>query len=366
MDPLPDPPRVTIRDLAKQLGLSHAAVSMALRDHPNMAAETKRRVKEAAKRCGYRPEPMLSALASYRQMKRPSSYHGTLAWLLNYVTAKELFATPLFRQYYEGARKRANMLGFQLEEYRIEPGMTADRMADILRARGVQGILVTPQAPLRATLNLRWEWFSAVAFGFSLKHPQLHLVSSTQYRNGRALTFKMQELGYRRIGFFGSEVFDERTDRNFTAGFHIASQEVPRAQRVPPLLLKEGNSEGKNRELIRQWVTRWKIDAIVCVGGMQGLFLEAGYKIPDDFAVALVSFQAEYPGFAGMDEQGLAVGAAAVDSIVGMIHRGERGIPEAPYRVLIEGKWVDGPSAPPAASHSKAAASRKQARVPKG
>jgi hypothetical protein len=34
--------------------------------------------------------------------------------------------------------------------------------------------------------------------------------------------------------------------------------------------------------------------------------------------------------------------------LVGMIHRGERGVPPTPYRLLIEGKWRDGNSAPAA------------------
>jgi DNA-binding LacI/PurR family transcriptional regulator len=343
-------PRMTLRDLARRLGLSHATVSMALRDHPNIAEGTRKRVKEEAARCGYRPEPMLSALASYRQGKRPSTYHGTLAWLMNDETREEHFSTPLFKQYFEGACRRAGNLGFRVEEFTVrEPGMPPGRMSDILLARGVQGILVAPQPRPNCRLDIRWEWFSAATFGFSLVHPRLHLVTSTQYRNGMAATRKMQDLGYERIGLFGSEVHDERTDRNFSAGFHIASLRQPQSRRVPPLLIPSGLPGKQTREKIRNWVARWRVDAVVCVGGMQELFLEAGYKIPGDLAVALLTIQDQYPGFAGMDEQGARCGAAAVDLVVGMIHRGERGVPEVPYRVLIEGEWRDAPSAPPAA-----------------
>jgi len=350
-------PRVTLRDLARRLALSHATVSMALRDHPNVAESTRKRVRDEAARCGYRPEPMLSALASYRQAKRPSTYHGTLAWLMNGESSEEHFSTPLFKQYFEGACWRANNLGFRVEEFVIqEAGMPAARMSDILVARGVQGILVAPQPRPNCRLEMRWEWFSAVTFGFSLVHPRLHLISSTQYRNGMAATQKMQDLGYERIGLFSSDMHDERTDRNFTAGFHIASLRCPNSQRVPPLLIPTGCPASRAQEKVRSWVARWRIDAVVCVGGMQHILLEAGCKIPEELAVALLTVQDQYPGYAGMDEQGARCGAAAVDSVVGMIHRGERGVPEVPYRVLIEGQWVDGPSAPPAS------ASRRKAR----
>ncbi len=349
---VPLPLRVTLRDLAKTLGLSHAAVSMALRDHPQIAAKTRQRVKEEAARCGYRPEPMLSALAAYRQTKKPSVYHGTLAWLFDHPAGRELFArTPLFKLYAEGARWRASLLGFQIEDFCLDPrDMLPERLSDILLARGVQGILVSPQTSANSQLAMRWEWFSAVTFGFSLVQPQLHLISSTQYRIGMMATRKLQELGYQRIGMFTGAAFDLRTDSNFTAGFHIASLPVAKSCRVPLLKVLDNEPPDKVGQKIRQWIKRWRVDAVLCASGMQYLFTDLGYRIPDDFAIALLGHLGDYPGYAGMDEQCFRTGVAAVDSVVGMIHRGERGVPEQPYRLLIEGRWVDGPSAPPVGS----------------
>jgi hypothetical protein len=56
------------------------------------------------------------------------------------------------------------------------------------------------------------------------------------------------------------------------------------------------------------------------------------------------------PHFAGRDETGFLTGVVAVDFLVGMIHRGERGVPKVPYEVLIEGSWGDGHSDPVVAS----------------
>ena len=288
----PSPARITIRDLAKRLGLSHAAVSMALRDHPNIAAKTRQRVKAEADLCGYRPEPMLSALAAYRQMKKPSVYHGTLAWLFDHPSRQQLFATPLFNLYFEGACWRAASLGFQIEEFCLgEPGMTPARMSNILLSRGIQGVLVAPLSQPNSRLKMHWERFSSVTFGFSLLEPQLHLVSSTQYRIGMAVTHKLQELGYERVGFFGSKNFDERTDQNFTAGFHIASMNVPIDRRVPPLLIPQASTEQETFAAVRAWVSCWGLDAAVCTAGMQNSLIAAGYRIPEDLAVALIGYQ---------------------------------------------------------------------------
>jgi DNA-binding LacI/PurR family transcriptional regulator len=319
---------------------------MALHNHPHIAEETKRRVKEEAARCGYRPEPMLSALAAYRQMRKPPAYHGNLAWIYDYETWKALMSQKLFKLYYEGACKRANELGYQLEEFSLRETPPA-RLSEILLARGVQGILVAPLLQPETRIEMRWERFSSVAFGFSLVQPRLHMISSTQYRIAKGAALKMQGLGYQRIGFFCSKTFDERTDQNFSAGFHSASLHVPQSRRIPPLQLSEKASPSKTSQML---ITRWRIDAVLCGSGMHQPLTAAGYKIPDDIAVALLGCLDNSPRFAGMDENGFITGAAAVDFLVAMIHRGERGVPAVPYELLIEGSWVDGPSAPSVAS----------------
>jgi DNA-binding LacI/PurR family transcriptional regulator len=53
---------VTIRDIADELGLSHATVSRALHDHAVISAPTKVRVHEAAQRLGYIPNSGARAL----------------------------------------------------------------------------------------------------------------------------------------------------------------------------------------------------------------------------------------------------------------------------------------------------------------
>lgn len=72
---------ITIRELAKQIGLSPTTVSMVLNSkHPaaNIPEETKRRVREAAKKIGYSPNPFARYLGSGRST--------TVAILLSDVT----------------------------------------------------------------------------------------------------------------------------------------------------------------------------------------------------------------------------------------------------------------------------------------
>lgn len=52
----------TITDIAKKLGISASTVSRALKDHPDIKAETKKRVNKLAKEFNYKPNPIAQSL----------------------------------------------------------------------------------------------------------------------------------------------------------------------------------------------------------------------------------------------------------------------------------------------------------------
>jgi len=60
---------VTIKDIAKELGISPSAVSKALKDSYEISGKTKMLVLECAKRLNYRPN--LMAQASSRAVPNP-------------------------------------------------------------------------------------------------------------------------------------------------------------------------------------------------------------------------------------------------------------------------------------------------------
>ncbi|HJS00058.1 MAG TPA: LacI family DNA-binding transcriptional regulator [Flavobacterium sp.] len=56
--------KITISDIAKELGIAPATVSRALSDHPEISASTKKKVKAVAERLDYRPNKIASSLRS--------------------------------------------------------------------------------------------------------------------------------------------------------------------------------------------------------------------------------------------------------------------------------------------------------------
>jgi len=56
--------QVTIKDIAKELGISPSTVSRALKDHPDISADTKKAVQELALKWNYKPDPIALSLKS--------------------------------------------------------------------------------------------------------------------------------------------------------------------------------------------------------------------------------------------------------------------------------------------------------------
>ena len=53
---------VTIKDIAKELGVSPSTVSRALKDHPDISQETKKMVKELVEKLRYKPNTVALSL----------------------------------------------------------------------------------------------------------------------------------------------------------------------------------------------------------------------------------------------------------------------------------------------------------------
>ncbi len=333
--------RVTLREVAKRAGVHYSTVSLALRNLGSIPAATRERVRRAAEELGYRPDPMLAALASYRRVQPVAGYRATLAWVTNFPGRTEWRKEEIFAEYFQGARERAQSLGFRLQEFWLrEPEMTPARASRILAARGITGLVIAPQPTPAETIELEWERFAAVTIGYSLARPTLHMVCPNQYRCMKLAVEQLAARGYRRIGLTLLRASDERVDHNWLAGYLVAQQAFPRRHRLRPLL-----PERWDKREFAAWLRRERPDAVVskCAEAVPAL-RELGYAVPRELGLALLTRVKAGRGVAGVNESPEEVGASAVDHLAGMLQRNERGVPASPRRLLIEGRWIEGPT----------------------
>ena len=128
----PSKARITLRDLARELGVSHTTVSRALRDDPQVSKGVRERVKHIAKERGYKPDPMLHALAHYRRGKNNTPIGAELAWINHWPEPKKLRSYKEFDCYWKGAFAEAESCGFRLEEFVLSRDLSAVRLEKIL------------------------------------------------------------------------------------------------------------------------------------------------------------------------------------------------------------------------------------------
>lgn len=322
-------------------------VSLALRGHPSIPSSTRARIVKLAEQNHYRPDPALAALNAYRANQTASAcYHGTLAWVTGFPSREGWRKMIQTTGYFEGAAARADQLGYRLEEFWIaEPGLNAKRATQILLSRGVRGLIIAPLPVPRGKLDLDWRQFSAASLGFSLVEPKLHVVMNNQFRNMKQVVKQLHMLGHRRIGLAMPSANDERVDHNYLAGFWIAQQDAPPdAARLEALLAKDFSKKTFNA-----WFRRTRPDAIVVATShhdqVTGWLSEQGLRVPADISLVVAALPHGDTVISGVDENVPSIGAHAVETVVGMIHRNERGVPARPFSLLIEGVWTDGRTA---------------------
>jgi DNA-binding LacI/PurR family transcriptional regulator len=333
-----DKPRPTQKDIARVAGVTQATVSLALRNHPSIQAETSARIRTIAESLGYVPDPYLAGLSSYRQAKRTPSYHATLAWLSADADGTIWKNSPAFTAYHQGALRRAAELGYTLEDHCLQaPGMTPRRLAQIFRARNIPGILVAPQPRADAHIDFPFDHFSAVTLGYTLTSPRLHLVTWHQFRAMETLFRKLITLGYRRPGLALAKESDLRSGNNWSAAFLSEQLRLP-ADPVPPLVIDPFSSRK-----VLAWYRRHKPDVIITIWPqVHDWLLEAGLDVPEKIGLALLSVPDGNLTLSGLSERPRSIGATAVEFLVGMIHRAEHGVPDMQTCLLTEGHWCDG------------------------
>jgi DNA-binding LacI/PurR family transcriptional regulator len=341
--------RTTLADIAKVCDCSAMAVSLALRNHASVSKKRRAEIRAVAKRLNYSPDPTLSALAAYRRAHYPKPTATPIAWISNYPTCN-FWNKPnhYVHDYFQGATQRAKEIGYHLEHFWLgEPGMTPQRLSKILYSRGISGILLTPQHKDFTHLNLDWDKFCAVTFGYSLTRPRLHMSTTNHYRSMGMVVRKLRSLGYRRIGLTLYTAHDTRVIHNHYAAYLMEMLRVPPEDQIPALFEGDYTKDVEGEKL--KWFRTHRPEVIITSNGtgLDGVLRTEGLRCPEDVGlVSLGTSERRVVGadriFSGADENTETIGVAAMDLLVTLMHRNERGVPATPRTVLIDSKWVAG------------------------
>ena len=345
MKPSPSSKPVTLREIAERAGVSICTVSMSLRDHPRISAETRRRIQKIAKTVGYRPDALVATLMARIHTKRPSFESPVLGFILEEEDQGRYARVPFYRELIEGARDRAFQLGYQLEKITLTRGLSAARaLCRTLHARNIRGVIVAPFSE-GSECRLPFDGLASCALGYTLHKPDLHRVVPNYAQGMRLAWHTLLQRGYRRPGFVCTRPHLASTHYERFAAF-AAQQEIhSELKPIPPLIFPRASSEDIDgcMSMFMKWFRRHRPDVLIFPPWALLKRLREEIRIPEEAGVILTDVE---PGWSQVREGASEIGSAAVDHVVAQIHRNETGVPVSPKQVAVNNHWVDGFSLP--------------------
>lgn len=334
---------VTLKAVARAAGVSVSAASYAMRGAPNIPPETVARVKTAALALGYKPNARVAELMAHIRGTRPlpSADRLALVWLEGTRPAREHIGFP--RKILLGARTCAAARGYRLDEFWLESVEgNAPRLAGILRARGIAGVIFAPVST-RARVEIDWPWdqFAMAVIGTAEWNVSLPRAAHHHYEAMRIALEGLARNGSRRPAAILTPDTNERAHRGWQ-GAWLAYAPGNAAKR----LLLSAHAE-LAPALLAPWLRATDADALIVDNtALLDCARAAGWRDTPANTATLSWWPGEL--HSGIDQGYDLISSHAVDLVVAQLHRNERGLPAEPRTVLFPGRWVAPANTPPA------------------
>ena len=143
----------TLRDIAREVGVTPTTVSLALRNNPRISAPTRRKVRQTAEDMGYRPNAELSRMMASLKTRQNRDVRPVIALVADAARGRSVRGI---------AQTIAEAAGYGLDLIEIsQSGMHAERIAGVLRARGIRGAVLYR---INVDASAAGEWMEDLAF----------------------------------------------------------------------------------------------------------------------------------------------------------------------------------------------------------
>jgi LacI family transcriptional regulator len=276
---------ITIRQFAKEIGLSPATISLALNPSSsahNIPESTRNRVREAAKRFGYTPNPFARSLFSRRS--------GSVAILLSDVT--DPYCTTVLKGISSSLHSSDYLpVLLDIENSREKFKDDLQKMVD-RRIEGIIGVANTALLETELLTTIKKHKIPIVLIGRDMTGTN---ISSVSIENGQGASLAMKhlyELGHRKIAFIkGPEDILDSEQRwkgilRFASEVGLAiNRKLVMPMRVPGTSYEAGFIAAQKLLRSKQNFTAlFAFDDVTAFGAIRA-FTEAGKNVPLDCSV---------------------------------------------------------------------------------
>jgi len=311
---------VTIKDIARELGISASAVSKALKDSYQISEKTKKAVLECAERLNYRPNPMAQSL------KRGNS--KSLGIVVSNID------NTFFAQVINGVESVAYSKNYNLimtqthESYDLEVSNVEQ-----LTVRAIDGLLISlsyETKDLGHLKKLHDKGLPIVFFDRVTDEIETHQVIVDNFKGAYEATNKLIEAGYRKIAHITSSPHVSITDDRLN-GFRLAMSEnnIPVNEQYVKYCLHGGRDLNEIEKALTELLCSpdrpdalfTASDRITTTTLMQ--LHKLGFKIPED--IALLGFtntglaEVLSPSLSSVYQPAFEMGKKATEMLINLI-----------------------------------------------
>lgn len=328
----------TLREVAREAGVSLASASYALRGHPTVSAATQRNVAAVAARMGYRVNPQLAAFMQARRVGRSMRTDATVA-LVHGGPSRPAESASYFGLCLRGVHAVAEERGYTVDMIRWNAARdpSASRLGRVLDQRGIRGLLLMPADNVsRWTLPLDWARFFGVALDHSLSGVPTHRVTDHHAADMMTALTQLKAAGRQRPGLVLDSVNNERTCE-MRLGAYLARVHHDFPDAPPPLLLP---GECDRSGLVRAWLKEHRPDVVVSPdASIHGLMPRSRSRVCAFVSLANYTTPAPHPGIR-IDGEG--VGRTAAFLLFSLLENPRTAAVLRPQTILMEGSWQEG------------------------
>ncbi|MEM9158006.1 MAG: LacI family DNA-binding transcriptional regulator [Verrucomicrobiota bacterium] len=332
--------RTTLVDIAQRAGVSHTTVSRALRGSPQIKKSTRARIQKLADEMGYTPDPIVTALMRYRNQLIRHKSSARIA----------VVAGPQSGGYIErfalSFAQAANRLGYDCETYLWDPKISAKRHSNILKSRGIKGIVLGPLTDSleQETPQINWSDFATVTLGRFVHRPKLDSVGDNPFQGIRMALDKTTQRGGRRPGLLSTQRINFHTADRLRSAYCFHMQTQKEENRVKPLFVEKIVNK-QCLDSACKWIETQNLDTILSHSYIIEHLAAHAPSIPNELnfiALDIWKSQQLKNNLCGVTRDDHQIARNAIAVLNDHITHGNFGVPDSPKDLLSDNGWTDG------------------------
>lgn len=322
----------SMREIARELGVSVAMVSRALSGASGISESSKARVLEGVREMGYRTNPLGGRLMSHYRKRGDGEGLGTLA-LLTATSWEKDQRMGRFGEFLNGVNEAAQRNEFSVDRFALDD-FQPRRLEQVLLNRGIAAAVVAPSLESTSVaLPIQFDQITCVLTGWGWSAPAYHRVAVD---HGQAVLLALEQAR----SLCGPRV---------AALFHPSTDE--RARKIPSAVFLANHPMGfskgskllfwnipSHRKRLQHLLNTTPPDAILVSNPELTVGIYTDLRNPP----ACISLDGPTSDLSigYIDQKYALLGTWAVEMLLSSLFLAEKGVPKDQKVLLVEPQWV--------------------------